>query len=553
MNTKYGKLISRDRQGNLTAVYPEILCDDEVNFESRTSTYPVTNIGVANAIDNGVSRANTSIKNAFTSPTGGLGWDDTAKKGYVDFSGMSATKLKNLINVFLKNNSAVIADSNGKLDVDFSKLTADEVLALFLANSGVVKDSSGKLKIDFSKMTADQVLALFLANSGIIKDSSSGKLKVDFSKLTADQVLALFLANSGVVKDSSGKLKIDFSKLTVNDILALSSTTGGLVASSESGTNNGKIAVDFSKAPSYSGATASKAGTPGYVPSAQTSERNKFLKGDGTWQEISEMSAADKTKLDGLSQYPRLKYLGFNFAPSTSGTVNSTNAQLQLTPLSTSVGSIFMMTAYKGLSITSEQPSETSTYYNGCQYNKYNLVVDGARLAGDGLIGSAGVLSVPEYEGATTSAAATAGLVPPALSSERDKFLKGDGTWSDGGFAHLTGTETFTGSKTFGAGLFGKTVAVSASSINLSLGTVFTKTISAATTFTFTGVPSGAASTFNLILTNGGSKTITWPSNVKWTDGTPPSLSAPGVDVLTFLTPNGGTTWYGCLALNGAA
>lgn len=438
MNTKYGKLISRDRQGNLTAVYPEILCDDEVDFESRTSTYPVTNIGVANAIDNGVSRANTSIKNAFTSPAGGLGWDDTAKKGYVDFSGMSATKLKDLINAFLKNNSAVIADSNGKLDVDFSKLTADQVLALFIANGGVVKDSSGKLKIDFSKMTADQVLALFLANSGIIKDSSSGKLKVDFSKLTADQVLelflansgiakdsssgkltvdfskmtadqvlALFLANGGVVKDSSGKLKIDFSKLTVNDILALSSTTGGLVASSESGTNNGKIAVDFSKAPSYSGATSSKAGTPGFVPAAS--------------------------------------------------------------------------------------------------------------------------------------------------SAQKDMFLKGDGTWSDGGFAHLAGTETFTGSKTFGAGLFGKTVAVSASSIDLSLGTVFTKTISAATTFTFTSVPSGAASTFNLILTNGGSKIITWPSNVKWTDGTPPSLSTSGIDVLTFLTPNGGTTWYGCLALNGAA
>ncbi len=403
MDTKYGKLISRDKNGNLTAVYPEIACDHEIDFQYKRAVNPVSNYVIAEALEG----LKGDIQNAFTSPTGGLGWDDTAKKGYVDFSGMSATKLKDLINVFLKNNSAVIADSNGKLDVDFSKLTADQVLALFIANGGVVKDSSGKLKIDFSKMTADQVLALFLANSGIAKDSSSGKLTVDFSKMTADQVLALFLANGGVVKDSSGKLKIDFSKLTVNDILALSSTTGGLVASTESGTNNGKIAVDFSKAPSYSGATSSKAGTPGFVPAAS--------------------------------------------------------------------------------------------------------------------------------------------------SAQKDMFLKGDGTWSDGGFAHLAGAETFTGSKTFGAGLFGKTVAVSASSIDLSLGTVFTKTISTATTFTFTGVPSGAASTFNLILTNGGSKVITWPSNVKWTDGTPPSLSASGVDVLTFLTPNGGTTWYGCLALNGAA
>ena len=398
----------------------------------------------------------------------------------------------------------------------------------------------------------------FSSEDGLLKwDGNSGTGYIDFSVIegtpAAVALASALVPSTGALYADGGKIKFNASKLKPSDILALCSTNGGIVASTETGANSGKLAINFSKAPAYIGATASKAGTPGYVPSAQTSERNKFLKGDGTWQEISEMSAADKTKLDGLSQYPRLKYLGFNFAPSTSGTVNSTSAQMQLTPLSTSAGSIFMMTAYKGLSITSEQPSETSTYYNGCQYNKYNLVVDGARLAGDGLIGSAGVLSVPEYEGATSSAAATAGLVPPALSSERDKFLKGDGTWSDGGFAHLAGTETFTGSKTFGAGMFGKTVAVSASDINLSLGTVFIKTITAATTFTISGVPSGAASTFNLVLTNGGSKVVTWPSSVKWTEGNPPELSASGIDVLTFLTPNGGTTWYGCIALNGAA
>ena len=123
----------------------------------------------------------------------------------------------------------------------------------------------------------------------------------------------------------------------------------------------------------------------------------------------------------------------------------------------------------------------------------------------------------------------------------------------DEGFSYLAKTETATGSKTFGAGLFGNTVAVSANEINLALGTVFTKTITAATSFTIKGTPASTAATFNLILTNGGSKTITWPSTVKWTDGTPPSLTASGVDVLTFLTPDGGATWYGCLALNGAA
>lgn len=113
--------------------------------------------------------------------------------------------------------------------------------------------------------------------------------------------------------------------------------------------------------------------------------------------------------------------------------------------------------------------------------------------------------------------------------------------------------QTITASKTFSQGPFGAMYALPAAAIDLSQGVVFTKTITANTTFTITNVPTGVAATFNLILTNGGSKTITWPSSVKWTDGTAPDLTASGVDVLTFLTPDGGTTWYGTVALTGAA
>lgn len=38
--------------------------------------------------------------------------------------------------------------------------------------------------------------------------------------------------------------------------------------------------------------------------------------------------------------------------------------------------------------------------------------------------------SVPVYEGATAQAPARTGTVPPALSAEKDRFLKGDGTWA---------------------------------------------------------------------------------------------------------------------------
>jgi hypothetical protein len=94
---------------------------------------------------------------------------------------------------------------------------------------------------------------------------------------------------------------------------------------------------------------------------------------------------------------------------------------------------------------------------------------------------------------------------------------------------------------------------MAASEINLANGNVFTKTISADTTFTITGVPTGKAATFSLVLTNGGAYAITWPASVKWPNGSVPTLATTGVDLLTFLTPDGGTTWYGLLSVGGAA
>lgn len=86
------------------------------------------------------------------------------------------------------------------------------------------------------------------------------------------------------------------------------------------------------------------------------------------------------------------------------------------------------------------------------------------------------------------------------------------------------------------------------SAIDVRLGSVFTKTISAATTFTVTGIPaSGKVASFILELTNGGSSAITWWSGVKWAGGTAPSLTSAGLDVLGFYTYDGGTNWRGLL------
>ncbi len=48
---------------------------------------------------------------------------------------------------------------------------------------------------------------------------------------------------------------------------------------------------------------------------------------------------------------------------------------------------------------------------------------------GDGITVSNGIISVPEYEGATASKAGTSGLVPPAAASQRESFLTGGGEY----------------------------------------------------------------------------------------------------------------------------
>ena len=48
---------------------------------------------------------------------------------------------------------------------------------------------------------------------------------------------------------------------------------------------------------------------------------------------------------------------------------------------------------------------------------------------GDGIRNTNGIISVPEYEGATASSAGTSGLVPPATAGQQESFLTGGGEY----------------------------------------------------------------------------------------------------------------------------
>lgn len=97
--------------------------------------------------------------------------------------------------------------------------------------------------------------------------------------------------------------------------------------------------------------------------------------------------------------------------------------------------------------------------------------------------------------------------------------------------------------------------ALSGAVIALDLRTAnnFTHTVTAKSSVTVDAMEGNSFQLGTLVLVNGGSQTVTWPSSFKWADGAPPSLMASGIDVITFFTINGGTTYYAAQAMTGIA
>ena len=81
--------------------------------------------------------------------------------------------------------------------------------------------------------------------------------------------------------------------------------------------------------------------------------------------------------------------------------------------------------------------------------------------------------------------------------------------------------------------------------LNMADGNYVAATVVGATTFSISGVPSAnRACGLTLELTNGGTN-VTWPGSISWVGGTAPTLKASGINLITLITRNGGTSWLG--------
>lgn len=141
------------------------------------------------------------------------------------------------------------------------------------------------------------------------------------------------------------------------------------------------------------------------------------------------------------------------------------------------------------------------------------------------------------------------------------KFNTGDTDWiqlGDSAGALLTDLSNLTaGALLQNARLqdYSETVVTTAASgathtIDFEAGNVHDLTLDNNCTISFSNPPtSGEAGSITLVLRQDatGSRLVTWPAPLDWAGGTAPTLStaASSVDILTFLTVDGGTTYYG--------
>jgi len=179
-----------------------------------------------------------------------------------------------------------------------------------------------------------------------------------------------------------------------------------------------------------------------------------------------------------------------------------------------------------------------------------NSTFDGRDVAADGVTADA---ALPKTGGAMTGAITTNSTFDGVDIATRDGILSSTTTTAGAALPKAGGT--MSGLVNMADQIVQRPVlkdyaetkvAMAANDVDLSLGNVQTKTISGAQTLTFSNPPaSGSAGSFTLILTNGGSATVTWPASVDWPAATAPTLTASGVDVLVFTTIDGGTIWYG--------
>jgi hypothetical protein len=251
--------------------------------------------------------------------------------------------------------------------------------------------------------------------------------------------------------------------------------------------------------------------------------------------------------------------------PSTSATIARTDSAQTFTGAQTFSTAIAVGSGGTGLS------SGTS---GGIPYfSASNTIASSAALAASAIVlgGGAGVAPATTTTGTGVVTAVgnavntTGGLVTQSGTLAANNILLGGGASTA-----ITSSSLLAVSAAVTTGNFIKALGYAdtvtalgntgtAINIDLTSGNVFTATLTGSCTFTLRYPVSSGSSSFTLVLTNDGTagRTVAWAGGSFLFPGGAASLSrstaANAIDVWVFFTNDGGTTWYGNIAMKNMA
>lgn len=282
-------------------------------------------------------------------------------------------------------------------------------------------------------------------------------------------------------------------------------------------TNRAENAADRAEAASGAtspmvGATDSTNGVQGLVPQPMAGEHLKFLRGDGTWQTIQMES-------EGMSGDTYLWVASENYSEGTIINLEDFSYPHSKNAILVSLDGFLLNEGREYEEVISDEASPVS---NQIRF-KFDIEPDM-------------VIRI---------------WVAP-LEAKISNF---DAKIAEANNYALQSKEYYELTREYaadGMNLFGTVATIENDTIDVSISSFFKKTITTDTSFEFINCRADSSCCVTLVLTNGGNHIVSWSNNVYWADGTPAILTENGIDVITFFTINGGTTWYATVTITNA-
>ena len=190
----------------------------------------------------------------------------------------------------------------------------------------------------------------------------------------------------------------------------------------------------------FVGATASAAGAAGFVPAPAAGDQNKFLYGDGNWSLVTDVAiggnASDLASARGIFDTLNKGSVDCNtlteqgvYAVNLAGTVNGPGFSAKLIVFNGKNNKfVNQMALAAGAGTSGAVRVAYRAKSSEAIWSPWSEGILSGSI-GDGITVSNGIISVPEYEGATASTAGTSGLVPPAAAGQQESFLTGGGEY----------------------------------------------------------------------------------------------------------------------------